>query len=263
MVLFNEASGSGCLGRQEPRLEADSYQKAPNTESGSPLHTIVNLPEFHLWNQFVQVGESRFSGTRSPELGLGPLFCLMRGKEACAWVVRVDVPQKIADELDALAREEPPISDFRDAPAHAERYISLLGDKVDSGPTFTFPEEMIQPSGTVMIEDIESLDHHFIGWTASEIPHRTPIVAIAEEGFAVSACFSAWRSDAAAEAGLETAAEYRGLGLGSRVAAGWALAIRASGRVPLYSTSWSNHASLAVARKLGLIAYASKWSISK
>ena len=56
------------------------------------------------------------------------------------------------------------------------------------------------------------------------------------------------------------AVKYRGHGLAQRVTA--ALAIRASGRVPLYSTSWTNHASLAVARKMGLEMYASTWSIS-
>jgi hypothetical protein len=38
--------------------------------------------------------------------------------------------------------------------------------------------------------------------------------------------------------------------------------MRASGRIPLYSTSWTNTASLAVARKLGLVAYANTWSIA-
>ena len=225
------------------------------------MHSPVNLPDFELRNQFVLTADGRIGGTSSQEPWLGPLFRLVRGKESCAWAVRVDVPQNIADELDGLAREEPPVSDFRDAPVHAERYTSLLRGEVDSGPSFTFPEELAQPSGTVFIEDIGSLDHHFTGWTASEIPYRTPIVAVVEGGFAVSACFSAWRSDAAAEAGLETAPAFRGRGLGPRVASGWALAIRASGRVPLYSTSWSNDASLAVARKLGLVTYASKWSI--
>lgn len=205
--------------------------------------------------------DGRIGGTRSQEPWLGPLFRLVRGKETCAWAVRADVPQNIADEVDGLVREEPPVSDFRDAPVHAERYMSLLGGTLDSGPAFTFPEEIVQPAGTVFIEDIASLDHHFSGWTESEIPYRTPIVAFVEGGYAISACFSAWRSDAAAEAGLETAAAFRGRGLGPRVAAGWALAVRASGRVPLYSTSWSNDASLAVARKLGLVPYASKWSI--
>ena len=93
------------------------------------------------------------------------------------------------------------------------------------------------------------------------IPYRTPIVALVEEGYPTSVCFCARRSDIAAEAGLETAVGFRGRGLGSRVAAAWALEVRASGRVPLYSTSWSNGASLAVARKLGLLAYASQWRI--
>ena len=147
-------------------------------------------------------------------------------------------------------------------PAHAERYRSLIRGNVDSGPAFEFPEAIVQPCGTVFIEDIESLDRHFSGWKASEIPERTPIVALVEEGYAVSVCFCARRSNAAAEAGLETAVEFRGRGLGPQVTAGWAMAIRASGRTPLYSTSWCNGASLAVARKLGLAAYASVWSIN-
>ena len=225
------------------------------------MRSTVNLPEFHLRNQFVLADDGRITWARGQEPWPGPLFRLMRGKETCAWSVRVDVPENIADEIDGLAREEPPVSNFRDAPVYAERYMSLLGGKLDTGPAYSFPEEIVQPAGTIFIEDFESLDHHFSGWKECEIPYRKPIVAFVEGGYAVSACFSAWRSDAAAEAGLETAAAFRGRGLGQRVAAGWALATRASGRVPLYTTSWSNDASLAVARKLGLVTYASKWSI--
>ena len=81
-------------------------------------------------------------------------------------------------------------------------------------------------------------------------------------GYPVSVCFCATRnSEFAIEAGLETAAAFRRRGFGARVTAAWASAIRASGRIPLYSTSWNNPASLAVARKLGLIPYASDWSV--
>ena len=139
--------------------------------------------------------------------------------------------------------------------------MSLLKGKVYSGPAFTFPDVIAQPSGTVVIDDLESLEHHFSGWKASEMPGASPIVAIVDEGRAVSVCFCARRSAAAAEAGLETASAFRGRGLGPRVTAAWALAIRASGRIPLYSTSWSNHASLTVARKLGLVAFASVWTL--
>ena len=49
----------------------------------------------------------------------------------------------------------------------------------------------------------------------------------------MSICFCARRSDAAAEAGVETAERSRGRGLAARATAGWASAVRASGRVSL------------------------------
>ena len=113
----------------------------------------------------------------------------------------------------------------------------------------------------MLVDEVRLLARHFSGWTAAEIPGRSPVVAVVDDGHAVSVCFCARRSDAAAEAGLETAAKFRGRGLGPQVAATWALAVRASGRIPLYSASWANAASLSVARKLGLVAYASGWSL--
>ena len=203
----------------------------------------------------------RIVGTREPDPNLGPMFVLVRGKEDHAWAVRSDVPPNVAKELDALAREEPPIADFRVDPVNAERYLSLIKGRVDAGPAFEFPDANATATGTVFIEDTDQLDHHFAGWTNDEIPYRTPIVALINDGHAVSVCFCARRTDVVAEAGVETAVEYRGQGFAPRVTAAWALTIRASGRVPLYSTSWTNHASLAVARKLGLMPYASTWSI--
>ena len=105
-------------------------------------------------------------------------------------------------------------------------------------------------------------DHAFRGWLDSEIPACSPIVAVMDGGYPVSVCFCATRNSApAVQAGLETAAAFRGRGLAPRVTAAWACAIRSAGRIPLYSTSWSNAASLAVARKLDLVQYASDWSL--
>ena len=222
----------------------------------------MSTPALQLQTLFILDGEGRISGTRSPLPCAGPLFMLIRGMASCAWAVRQDLSPERAIELDRLAQEEPPVSDFRDEPLHSERYESLLGGEIDSGPAFTFPEVIAQPRSTVFIEDIRLLDHHFSGWKVNEIQESTPIAAVMEDGYAVSVCFCARRSAVAAEAGIETAVEFRGRGLGPNVAAAWASEIRASGRIPLYSTSWSNDASLAVARKLGLVAYASNWSIS-
>ena len=111
------------------------------------------------------------------------------------------------------------------------------------------------------IDELSLLERHFRGWTADEIPERSPIMAIMKDGAAISVCFCARRSATAAEAGVETAERFRGRGLGARVTAAWARAIEATGRVPIYSTSWTNSASLALARKLSLDLCASDWSL--
>ncbi len=61
---------------------------------------------------------------------------------------------------------------------------------------------------------------------------------------------------------METLEEFRGRGYAAAVVAAWARAVRASGRIPFYSTSWDNIASQAVARSLGLIQYGSELSLT-
>ena len=222
----------------------------------------MSTPDLYLQTAFVLNSVGRITSTREPGPSRSPAFSLVRSTARCAWAVRVDLPQKLADELDDLAREEPPALDLRDAPVHADRYMSLVGGRIESGPAFPFPDAVAQPADIVFVEDLRLLRRNFRGWTAGEVPGRSPVLAIVEDGHAVSVCFCARRSDVAAEAGLETATAFRGRGFGPRVTAAWAWAIRASGRVPLYSTSWTNDASLAVARKLGLVTYASTWSLS-
>ena len=211
---------------------------------------------------FLFDGGGRIRATREPEPASGPVFALIRGTSSCAWAVRADVPQEVAGELEGLASAEPPAADLRSAPRYAERYRALAGGKLYAGPAFIFPEKIAPAPAAVAVDQLQTLAHNFCGWTAAEIEGRSPVVAVIEDGDAVSVCFCARRSGAAAEAGLETATAFRGRGFGPQVASAWASAVRASGRVPLFSTSWSNDASLSVARKLGLIPYASTWSLS-
>ena len=118
------------------------------------------------------------------------------------------------------------------------------------------------PAGVAVVQDEVVLQRHFSGWVAGEIESGgAPVMAVFMDGHPVSVCCCARRSPIAAEAGLETASAFRGRGYASRVTSAWALAIRESGRTPLYSTAWNNQSSLAVARKLGLKIYATNWSI--
>lgn len=251
------------------RLLEHSIWKNEILESRSyPMST----PDLHLKTCFVFDVAGRIVSTREPQATSGPLFILVRGLDSCAWSVRADVPADIAEELDRLARDEPPLSDFRDAPVLAERYISLLKDRVgeisetkmreSDGPAFEFPDSLAESGEVIVIEDERLLEPNFRGWVPGEIRAGcAPLLAIVENDHPVSICFCARRSEVAAEAGVETVQSHRGRGLGPRVTAAWASAVRASGRIPLYSTSWTNHASLAVARKLKLIPYASSWSL--
>jgi predicted GNAT family acetyltransferase len=72
----------------------------------------------------------------------------------------------------------------------------------------------------------------------------------------VAACYSARSSPIAREAGVWTEEAWRGRSFGTLVVAAWRNEVVRTGAQPLYSTSWDNAASLALARRLGLHAYA-------
>lgn len=234
----------------------------------------MTTPELHLETLFLRDARGRIVSTNEPRPSPGPLFALVRGVDACAWAVHATVPDALARRLDELAQDETPERDFEAPPHHAAQYRALLAPIVADenagrrelalfdGPAFAFPASLPPVQGTVLIDDERLLMRHFRGWEIGEIAAGCgPMAAILDDGYPVSICFSARRTDVAAEAGLETAAPFRRRGYGARVTAAWAHAVRAGGRTPLYSTAWSNLASRAVARRLGLILYASNWSL--
>ena len=162
---------------------------------------------------------------------------LIRSASADTRAVRADVPSNGAAELDPLARDEPPLRDVRDDRVHAERYLWT----VNSGPHSSFPW-IARPHDVTALTEFELLERNFRGWVAAEISQHSPIFAVMDGGYPVSICFCARNTESSAEAGVETAGAFRGRGFAPFVTAAWVLAIRASERVPLYSTSWRNKA---------------------
>ena len=231
-------------------------------EEGRPQ---LITPAMELTTGFVLDDRGRIVSTREPQASHGPLFTILRSSTESAWAVHRDVPEELAEQIAVLARQEPPVRDLQAAPVYAAEYLSLTGGRPGfAGPAFLFPETLVSTASLVVVDDERQLQRNFRGWELGEISAgRAPVLAVMEDGFPVSICFCARRSDTAAAAGLETAEAYRGRGLGPRVTAAWAMAVRATGRVPLYSAAWSNEPSLAVARKLGLTAHASFWSVSE
>lgn len=99
-------------------------------------------------------------------------------------------------------------------------------------------------------------------YTMSKLEERSPVVVMVVDGDTAAACYSARNTPQVAEAGVNTLEAYRGRGYAVDIVCGWAAAVRASGRLPLYSTSWSNTSSQAVARKLGAVQYAAEFHIA-
>ena len=218
-------------------------------------------PDIALRTGYLLDERGQIISTREQQPTRNTLFSLIRGRSSRAWAVRSEVREETKVELCRRIAEEPRQHNLWDPPLHANAYQSLLGGHIDSGPAFTFPDKLAMAPDAVQIDDLKLIEHNFRGWIADEIPDRSPIFAIIEDGYPVSICFCARKSEIAAEAGLETAAPFRGRGFGPKVVAAWAAAIRAARRIPLYSTSWTNEASRAVARKLGLEQYASNWNL--
>ena len=144
---------------------------------------MAELVKLQLETLFMFDSAGRIISTREPQAKPGPAFMLIRSTAGCAWGIRSDVSAKAADELNRLAMEEPPLTSLRAAPLHAERYQSITGGRVRSGPAFTFPQAIPRPADVVMVEDEQVLGRYFSGWVPGEIrAGRAPVMAVMENG---------------------------------------------------------------------------------
>jgi len=220
---------------------------------------------------FTHDAAGRIVTFNEPDGDPAPRFFLDRTPEGNLWRVRHDVPEAIARHLVDLAASEPVRDDVRTPPVNLDAMLEALRRDCEPviahhGPAYRFPTEIPALPGATritrrslhllhrMIPDLARLDRDF--------DQVEPWLAVVVDGAAVATCFSSMRSDRAALARLDTLEGNRGHGYGPAATSAWALAVRDSGRVPLYGTSWDNTASQAVARKLGMILYSSGLSIN-
>jgi RimJ/RimL family protein N-acetyltransferase len=181
------------------------------------------------------------------------------------WRIREDVGRGRA-ELAALASAEPVVQEFKSRPPAMVRYREVLEREAPvvqeyRGPAFLFPEELPEAPRAVVDPSLAACDAHY-PWVRAEWGDPIhPVVVALEDGVAVSVCHSARFAERAAEAGVETLEAARGRGYAVEVVAEWARAIRESGRLPTYGTTWDNAASRRVAAKLGLELYGEDLSL--
>lgn len=204
-----------------------------------------------------------------------PLFYMGRTVHGNFWRFRHDLPAAIVAKLDDLCRAEPVTADLSHQPYHYAAIRALLDEVVPlaeqretRGPAYWIPEGNKIGANVVLISEsnsalLQSESSGEFSWMLplAQAKEIEPVIAAVEQNRAVAVCFCSRRPAQATEAGVETLAAFRGKGYATDAVAAWAAEVSRRGCIPLYSTSWDNLASQAVARKLQMVQYGEDWSI--
>jgi len=216
--------------------------------------------QLHVETLFTLDPLGRLLRVNDAEGSIAPRFFLGRtvGCNQC-WF-RHDVVPDLVAALGVAASNEAAAA-AADPPHGAVPYETLLAryapiERTWAGPAYTFRLGPDLRGATVRIDctNADLLKRHLPEW-AADSESSQPMVASLDDGVAVAVCCSVRIGPRAHEAGVETAVGFRGRGHGMRVVAAWAAAVRDLGRVPLYSTSWANAESRAVAARLRLVQF--------
>ena len=217
--------------------------------------TELDLMRMHVEALYVHDGRSRIESINQWDGGMVPRFFLGRTKAGNLWRFRSDLPDDLAGDLKSLCRDEPEPHELSQPPVHQEQYIRLLSpvEQIWTGPAYWFSMAVDPTMEPVVITEANAdlLRGGLDDWIP-DVPHRSPFMAMVENGHAVSVCASVRIAKAAHEAGVESLPAYRRKGHAVDAVAGWANEVRKTGAIPLYSTSWDNAASRGLAAKLGL-----------
>lgn len=196
-----------------------------------------------------------------------PRFWLGRTPDGSIWRFRRDVPASVRAEVEASCREELRCSGEPRPSLHDSTYRRLFAEDdaaldVVAGPTYWFRRAVDVHGDVVRIaeENRDLLRDGLEAWLP-DVSHQQPMVVSLHAGRAVSICASVRITPQAHEAGVETVPAFRRRGHALAAVAAWATAVMALGRVALYSTSWDNRASQAVAARLGLEAFGQEYRI--
>lgn len=208
----------------------------------------------------------RVNEPESEPMVAAPCFFFSRTVEGNLWRTRYDLSDDLSKTLEQLATDEPVVDDLNEPLRHAAEYEAILNVdtpvKLEGNPAYWLPE-LEPPKSAVMIspKNAALLEVHF-GWLVKTVPIYAPMAAVVVDGKAVAVCFCSRITARVAEAGVFTAEDYRGHNYATDTVRGWAAGVRATGRLPLYSTSSTNFASQSIARKLRAVQYATTYSLT-
>ncbi|HEY6176991.1 MAG TPA: GNAT family N-acetyltransferase [Kofleriaceae bacterium] len=245
----------------------------PVQPRGEPLLALIAR------TLFTHDAAGRLIDVNEPGGPRAPRFYMLWDGHDLLWRVRHDLPSSLVAALAAIVTGHPAPHDLERLPLFAEAIRTALAEHAAvanelGGFEYVFPEEVHPPDApaadspgaaadviAVTAENAAVLQRWLPEWS-NYAATGLPMMAALVDGAAVAVAACVRFPGDATEAGVETHAAFRGRGHAAMATAAWARAVRAHGLVPLYGTSWRNHASQRVAAKLGLIRVAASLGIA-
>ena len=231
------------------------------TQSLAPLSLMLR----HVEALFTHTSDSRLLTVNDGSDTPAPRFFLGRTSDGIVQRFAAGLPEAMIDELGRIGADERPIdSNNLKLPVGHDQYARLLAlshptSRVEAGPCYWLPSGVApkynrqELQGDIcLVNETNSgvLTAHMSDWL--DALDWQPIVAVLHEGNAVSVCASVRRTAAAHEAGVKTAPAFRRRGFARHAVIAWLSEVDRLGVTRLYSTSWENAASRALAVTLGL-----------
>jgi hypothetical protein len=224
-----------------------------------PSLNAMELMRLHVEALFKCDEAGRLLAVNDRGRAAAPRFFLGRTAAGNAWWFRSDVDASTVRDLEALCEVEP--TGLEAGLVSADPFIDRLSrqgpvSRTWAGPAFCFPSDLAGDDSAVRVtrHNATVLRPYLESWRA-DVATNIPMAVVLEGGTAISVCASVRVTPYAHEAGVETHPDFRGRGHAARAVRAWARAVRELGRTPLYSTSWENERSRALAKKLSLIQF--------
>lgn len=225
----------------------------------APVLGDGDLMKFHADALFTHDAAARMLRVNEPDGAVAPRLFLGRTSAGHVLRAREDLPDTLVVEAAELIAAESVHGPLSALPQCYEAILTLLGrhapvQRIWSGPAYCIDADALPDASNGVRINGANVDllQSFPDWQNEVDLRRQPFYAVVDGGRAIALCCSVRITTLAHEAGVATLPEARGKGWALHAVAAWARAVDALGAIPLYSTSWDNRASQAVARKLGM-----------
>jgi len=193
-----------------------------NKQLGFPTSDSEWL-RLHVEALFIHDDDGRLVCANEPERRPAPRFYLGCAADGVVMRFRVDLEEGLVQALDALCSEVVPDADGRIPTPVSAKVESLLAEAAPiecrwSGPAYRFWRIAVEQSEAIIVAEASAdLLRPYLDEWLDDVTQSQPLVALVQDGHAVSLCCSGRRTSHAHEAAVETAAGFRGRGYGAQV----------------------------------------------